>query len=121
MPGWLTESTSLKRHFVAVGAAKVPSEAIVSTVEPASLSATVFEILDKVNPQCYSASGQYGGGSSISWLRKPDDVEFQRLWYRHHRVWWGSPVGNWDPDFYSGGDRPLAPGNNAGSAYRVFN
>ena len=93
----------------------------VSTVEPASLSATVFEILDKVNPQCYSASGQYGGGSSISWLRKPDDVEFQRLWYRHHRVWWGSPVGNWDPDFYSGGDRPLAPGNNAGSAYRVFN
>ena len=88
----------------------------ISTVEPPNIGATIFDALSYWNPQCYSTTGLYGGPVSIDWLRRADDTEYQRLWHRVHRTWWGAPVGLWDRDFYSGGNRPQVGGD-----YNVLN
>lgn len=67
---------------------------------------TIFDALSTSNPQCYSADGTFGGPVNISWLRKADEVFFERTWFRVQRTWIGSPIGLWDVDLYSGGERP---------------
>lgn len=64
---------------------------------------SIFDGMASINPQCYADSD---GTTSISWLRKADEVEFNRCWFRVTRKWLGAPIGNWDPDLYNTTPRP---------------
>jgi hypothetical protein len=68
-----------------------------------------FDLMAQLNPQCYSSNGTVSGTSSISWLRKADEVERQRTWFKLKKTWIGTPVGYWDPDFYAATARPTLP------------
>jgi hypothetical protein len=89
----------------------------ISPYYPPNLSlGTVFDWLPTVNPQCYSITGKtpgikgtYGIDYQISWLRKSDDVEYQRTWFKVTRTWMGAPIGMWDQQLYSSGPRPSKP------------
>jgi len=69
-------------------------------------SNTIFDYLAAVNPQCYSSNGLPGGSVNISWLRKADQIEYERTWFKVDRTWIGSPVGFWDTELYSASSRP---------------
>ena len=77
-----------------------------STVYPTSPSWTIFDIMAQVNRQCYSDNGRVDGSLNISWLRKADQVDFQRTWFKTTHTWMGTPIGHWDPELYSSGRRP---------------
>lgn len=77
-----------------------------STAYPPNASQTIFANMAAYNPQCYSNNGQYGGISTISWLRKADEIEYQRTWFRVTRTWLGAPVGAWDAQLYGKIERP---------------
>lgn len=77
-----------------------------SDVFPPDPSSTIFDFLAEINPQSYSSTGLSTGDVNISWLRKADQVEYQRTWFRLTRTWIGSPVGFWDTDLYTQGRRP---------------
>ena len=78
-----------------------------SNVWPPDPAYTIFDFLPYVNPQCYSDDGTSSGSVNISWLRKADQVEYQRTWFKITRTWLGSPVGFWDSDLYTNNSRPL--------------
>jgi hypothetical protein len=78
-----------------------------STGYPPDPSKSIFAKMSYYNPQCYSSNGQYGGNTSISWLRKADEIEYQRTWFKVTRSWLGAPIGAWDADLYSRKERPI--------------
>lgn len=80
-----------------------------SRVFPPSSGSTIFDFLASINPQCYSSDGTPGGLVNISWLRKSDQVDYQRTWFKLTATWVGSPVGYWDADLYTHEDRPSSP------------
>lgn len=82
---------------------------------PDDSGATIFEDAALVNPQCYSSTGYPAGSVVISWLRKADELQFERTWFKLTRTWIGSPVGYWDAEFYAATKRPDVPGD-----YRTF-
>lgn len=63
-------------------------------------SPTIFDQIIAINPQAYSSNGTSSGNLDISWLRKADEVEYQRTWFKVTRTWIGSPIGHWDSDLY---------------------
>ena len=69
-------------------------------------STTIFDNLSEYNPQCYSSTGVNGGPVVLSWLRKSDRQVYERTWFKITRHWIGSPVGFWDSDLYTSGNRP---------------
>lgn len=87
-----------------------------SRVYPPDPSQTIFDFIPAINPQCYSDDGTADGAVNISWLRKADQVEFQRTWFKLTSTWIGSPVGHWDTDLYTNEPRPSLPGD-----YRLLN
>ncbi len=82
-----------------------------SDTEPPDPANTIFDFLSTWNPQCYSVNGLPGGTINISWLRKSDQVEYQRTWFRITRTWIGSPVGFWDEQLYTRDQRPQVSGD----------
>lgn len=74
-----------------------------------ALTGTIFDDMAKLNPQCFSDTGDITGSVEISWLRKADESEFSRTWFKINRTWIGSPVGYWDADLFSKGPRPSSP------------
>lgn len=87
-----------------------------SRVFPPDDGVTIFDLIAQKNPQCYSDDGTPDGAVNISWLRKADQREFQRTWFKITRTWIGSPVGFWDLDLYSTDNRPSVPDD-----YRLLN
>ena len=81
-----------------------------SRVFPPDAAYTIFDFLPEVNPQCYSDDGTSSGAVNISWLRKADQVEYQRTWFKITRTWLGSPVGFWDTELYTRDPRPITAG-----------
>lgn len=69
-------------------------------------SDSIFGQMASINPQSYSDTGLADGSVNISWLRKSDEVEYQRTWFRVTSTWIGSPIGNWDFQIYSQNNRP---------------
>jgi len=70
--------------------------------------ATIFDYMSSINPQCFSSTGYAGVGlQNISWLRKADEVVFERTWFKVTRTWIGSPIGHWDAQIYQQGRRPI--------------
>jgi len=69
-------------------------------------SNTIFDFLAAVNPQCYSSNGLSSGIPVISWLRKADQIDYERTWFKISRIWIGSPVGFWDTELYTASRRP---------------
>lgn len=72
---------------------------------------TIFDFLAAINPQCYSDSGLSSGVPVISWLRKADELEYERTWFKISRTWIGSPVGFWDTELYTASRRPQVAGD----------
>ncbi len=64
---------------------------------------SIFDGMALVNPQFYA---QPDGNQFISWLRKADQIEFQRTIFKFTITWIGSPIGNWDAQMYSNEPRP---------------
>lgn len=85
-----------------------------SRVFPPKSNATIFDYFASSNPQCYSSNGLRGGPLNISWLRKADQLEYQRTWFKRTRTWIGSAIGYWDPDIYTQDNGPQSA-----SDYRV--
>lgn len=67
---------------------------------------TIFDQFPLDNPQSYSQDGFPDGLLNISWLRKADEVEYQRTWFKITHTWIGLPNGSWDVDLYDVGIRP---------------
>ena len=65
-------------------------------------SNSIFDNIAYINPQCYSNDRTTGGSLSISWLRKSDEIEYQRTWFKVTHTWIGSPIGHWDNDLFKG-------------------
>lgn len=63
-------------------------------------SNTIFDQIAAINPQSYSSDRTPYGSLDISWLRKADEVEYQRTWFKVTRTWVGSPIGHWDNNLY---------------------
>lgn len=81
-------------------------EYFTSPTFPPTESPTIFDWMAYENPQCYSSTGALYGDVSISWLRQADEIEYQRTWFKIKRSWLGAPVGHWDTELYSRGNRP---------------
>ena len=77
-----------------------------STEYPPDPAYTIFDMIAAHNPQCYSDDGTATGEVNISWLRKADQLFYERTWFRLERTWIGSPVGFWDTELYSRTARP---------------
>ena len=71
-------------------------------------SASIFDRLVDYNPQSYSSDGTPTGQLNLSCLRKADSYEWDRTFFRKDATWWITASGFWDPQFYSGGNRPAA-------------
>jgi len=80
-----------------------------STEFPPNPGLTILDEITWFNPQAYSQDGIRGGPLNISWLRKADQIEYQRTWFKVERTWIGSPVGFWDDQLYTQENRPTAP------------
>ncbi|MDE2097610.1 MAG: hypothetical protein KGL39_10215 [Patescibacteria group bacterium] len=63
-------------------------------------SDTIFDNMVVINPQSYANDGTTTGTLDISWLRKADEVTYERTWFKITRTWIGSPIGHWDNDIY---------------------
>ena len=64
---------------------------------------TIFAGMYQINPQCYSSNGKVVGGSTnISWLRKSDNIQYERTWFKITRTWIGGAIGQWDQDIFQG-------------------
>lgn len=88
----------------------------ISTEYPPNRNLTIFDYLPVLNPQSYSISGSrpssrgsYGVNYNISWLRKADQIEYQRTWFKITRTWMGAPIGIWDTELYGDVERPASP------------
>lgn len=73
---------------------------------PRDTPPTIFDWMALVNPQSYSNTGENTGEVQISWLRKADQYDYERTWFRVDRTWIGTPVGYWDQQLYTRGPRP---------------
>ena len=78
---------------------------------------TLYAAQHYVNPQCYSTDGTTLGDLDISWLRKADEVVYERTWFKVTRTWIGAPIGKWDSDLYNQNDRP----QNANDFNQLYN
>ena len=73
--------------------------------------ATIFDELTGWNPQCFATNGIKFGPLSLSCLRKPDEIDYQRTWFKVTRKWLCSPIGHWDQDLLTGNNRPQNAGD----------
>ncbi len=75
---------------------------------------SIFDKLAWYNPQDYATNGQRPSSfndsmasmASISSLRKADEIEYQRTWFKVTSQWAIAPIGVWDKDLYNENDRP---------------
>lgn len=106
--GWLPWNLNFGAYIENPMTTAVPQlpDYFFSTVYPPDPAITIFDDVAKRNPQYYSTDGTATGALNISWLRKADRMERARTWYRIDRTWIGSPLGYWDPELYSAGNRP---------------
>jgi len=74
--------------------------------EATSESNTIFSNLAIYNPQSYGENGLFDGDVQISWLRKADQLEDNRLIFKLTRTWIGSVVGFWDAELNTANDGP---------------
>ncbi len=72
-------------------------------------SNTIFDQMAAINPQCFSLDGTATGTVNISWLRKADEVVYERTWFKITSTWIGSPIGHWDAQIFQNGPRPSLP------------
>jgi hypothetical protein len=76
---------------------------------PAAGSDNIFQFNASINPQDFSSNGTSGGSTNISWLRKADEIDYQRTWFKITHTWIGSPIGYFDLQLYGAGPRPKVP------------
>lgn len=75
----------------------------------------IFDYFAVINPQCYTPATNSGKVIGIDWLRKADARQYNRTWFRVTQTWIGTPVGFWDTEIYSKGQRPSL--SNGGADY----
>jgi hypothetical protein len=75
----------------------------------------VFQYNKNINPQDFSSTGNPSGVTQISWLRKADEVVWERGLCKITYTWVGSAIGYFDPQLYGATNRPSVP-----SDYQTF-
>lgn len=97
------------------GSVEIP-EYFISDYYPPDRTHLILDYIPMYNPQCYSLSGEildrrgtYNVDYKISWLRKADQIEYQRTWFKLTRTWVGGHMGMWDQQLYRYGRRPSDP------------
>ena len=83
-------------------------------------SKTIFDYLSYVNPQCFSTTGLRGGPISLSCLRLADESDYERTWHKITRTWLVAPIGVWDADINSSGNRPTIDIGGPNYGYNPF-
>lgn len=76
---------------------------------PTAGSDNIFALNAGINPQDYSNSGGVAGSTQISWLRKADEIDYERTWFKLTSTWIGSVIGYFDAQLYGGLSRPQQP------------
>ena len=69
-------------------------------------SASIFDLLPIINPQCYSVTGKRGGALSFSCLRTTDTIRYDRTFFDLTHSWTCATVGAWDYQLYTNAERP---------------
>lgn len=82
---------------------------------PPPIGDNIFVPNALLNPQDYSADGTVTGTTQISWLRKCDEIQYERTWFKRTQTWVGSAIGYFDKQIYSANERPKTP-----SDYQTF-
>jgi len=75
----------------------------------------IFQYNAISNPQDFSDTGLVTGETVISWLRKADEVVWERGLCKMTYTWVGSAIGYFDPQIYGASSRPSVP-----SDYQTF-
>jgi hypothetical protein len=75
----------------------------------------IFKFNAQANPQDYSSNGNSDGATVISWLRKADEIQYERTWFKITATWVGSAIGYFDTQLYGRFNRPSSP-----SDYQTF-
>ena len=76
---------------------------------PTAGSDNIFQYNASANPQDYSSDGTKYGETQISWLRKGDEISYERTWFKITYTWVGSAIGYWDFQLYGASNRPTVP------------
>lgn len=76
---------------------------------PVAGADNIFKLNASINPQDFSNTGLSNGVTNISWLRKADELDQQRTWFKITHTWIGSPIGYWDLQLYGATARPSQP------------
>lgn len=74
------------------------------TVQPQGFTnASIFDNFPGINPQSFSSDRKSAGAAflNISSLRKADELEYQRTWFRKTSTWIIALNGHFDPDLYT--------------------
>ena len=82
---------------------------------PVAGSNNIFQLNAAVNPQDFSSTGLSTGATQFSWLRKADEIQYERTWFKITYTWVGSAIGYFDPQLYGASARPQYP-----SDYQTF-
>ena len=69
-------------------------------------SASIFDLLPIINPQCYSVTGLRNGALSFSCLRTTDTIRYDRTFFDLTHSWTCATVGAWDAQLYTNSERP---------------
>ncbi len=80
-----------------------------SPIVPAPVDDNIFIGNAATNPQDYSDDGTAGGKTSISWLRKADEENWERGIVKITYTWVGSAIGYFDQQIYGATERPTVP------------
>src|SRR6185312_154023 len=75
----------------------------------------IFVANAATNPQDFSSDGTVTGTTKISWLRKADEIQYERTWFKITYTWVGSAIGYFDSQLYGATARPTVP-----SDYQTF-
>jgi hypothetical protein len=79
--------------------------------DPSDFTKHILAAAAMLNPQSYSRNGKYTGAIEISWRREADQEVRERTFFGVQHRWCGSPIGHWDPQFYTHAQAPTFYGN----------
>lgn len=94
---------------------ELPPRSGIVVPPPSPSTDNVFRLNAAGNPQCFSANGMANGATKISWLRKADEVQWERGLAKITYTWIGSVIGYFDLQLYGASNRPVVP-----SDYQTF-
>ncbi len=76
---------------------------------PVAGANNIFQYNAQINPQCFSGDGTSSGVTTLTALRKADEIQYERTWFKITSTWVLSAIGYFDPQLYGASERPSVP------------